>query len=246
MEDQKPNRSLTGNGEWTWTSSAWELGPSALNCFFGDEWLTTVCMNTSWKKNFEEGESPVCHVHVVVHGAFHWVTFLGIGAQSWWYISSAATYVYETDSKQVPWGKYEKDFEKRVKSVLKLLDIKRRKQVCLARLLHICRYVTVSWFPCCYIMHVCGVCCLACHLVLCISKMWMAWYFALCRRMLSMVHIYIAVVYGCKIRLSHTLLCAGWWVSVCWLRWQHCFLWPVLKHGPRSLTYVQVRGWANL
>ena len=23
------------------------------------------------KKNFEEGESLVCHVHVVVHGAFH-------------------------------------------------------------------------------------------------------------------------------------------------------------------------------
>jgi len=29
-----------------------------------------------------------------------------------------------------------------------------------------------------------------------------------------MVHIYIAVIYGCKIRLSQTLLCAGWWVSV--------------------------------
>ena len=23
------------------------------------------------KKNIEEGESPVCHVHVVVHGTFH-------------------------------------------------------------------------------------------------------------------------------------------------------------------------------
>ena len=36
------------------------------------------------KKNFEEGESPVCHVHVVVHGAFPGVTFLGTGAQNWW------------------------------------------------------------------------------------------------------------------------------------------------------------------
>ena len=44
------------------------------------------------------------------------VTFLGIGTQSWWSFSPKATYKCETDSKQVPWGKHEKDFEKRVKS----------------------------------------------------------------------------------------------------------------------------------
>ena len=25
--------------------------------------------------------------------------------------------------------------------------------------------------------------------------------------------------------------------------WQWCFIWPVLKHGPRSLTHVRVHGW---
>ena len=44
------------------------------------------------------------------------VTFLGIGLQSWWSLSPKATYECETDSKQVPWGKHEKDFEKRVNS----------------------------------------------------------------------------------------------------------------------------------
>ena len=69
--------------------------------------------------------------------------------------------------------------------------------------------VTVSWLLYCYIMHVCGACCLACHFVLCISKMWRAWYFALCRRMLfSMVRIYITAIYGCKIlTFSDIIVC---------------------------------------
>ena len=57
----------------------------------------------------------MCYVHVVVHGGYFGVTFIGTAAQRCWYISSAGRYVRETDSKQVPRGNYEKVFfEKRV------------------------------------------------------------------------------------------------------------------------------------
>ncbi len=46
-----------------------------------------------------------------------------------WYVSSKAKYRRETDSEQVPWGKDEKNFEKRVKKDLKLLRGKRWKSV---------------------------------------------------------------------------------------------------------------------
>ena len=67
-----------------------------------------------FNNKFEEGASLVCYVHVVVHGGYFGVTFLGTAAQRWWYISSAGRYVRETDSKQVPRGNYEKkEFLKR-------------------------------------------------------------------------------------------------------------------------------------
>ena len=37
-------------------------------------------------------------------------------SSKWWYVPSKANYDYETDSIEVPWGKGEKNFEKRVKS----------------------------------------------------------------------------------------------------------------------------------
>ncbi len=46
--------------------------------------MTSYGVHESCLKNIEEGDSPVCHVHVVVHGTFHGVTFLGAGAQNWW------------------------------------------------------------------------------------------------------------------------------------------------------------------
>ena len=43
------------------------------------------------------------------------VELFGIAALSWWWTPSKAKYDQETDSEQVPWGKDEKNFEKRVK-----------------------------------------------------------------------------------------------------------------------------------
>ena len=50
-----------------------------------------------------------------------------IAAQNGWYIPSKAKYWRETDSEQVPWGKDEKNFEKRVQQYVKLLEGKRLK-----------------------------------------------------------------------------------------------------------------------
>jgi hypothetical protein len=52
---------------------------------------------------------------------FHRVGLLESATQSGWYTSSKAKYWHETDSEQVPWGKDEKTFEKRVKECVKPL-----------------------------------------------------------------------------------------------------------------------------
>jgi len=93
---------------------------------------------------FEEGASLVCYVHVVVHGGYFGVTFLGTAAQRWWYISSASRYVRETDSKQVPRGNYEKGFfEKRVLSC-EIAGKNRMQEICISRIvsfLQVCKSV---------------------------------------------------------------------------------------------------------
>ena len=43
------------------------------------------------------------------------VELFGNATRSGWWTPSKAKYVQETDSEQVPWGKDEKNFEKRVK-----------------------------------------------------------------------------------------------------------------------------------
>ena len=75
--------------------------------------------------------SPPCTVCI------YRVTFLGIGTQSEWYISFKIQYSFETDSTQVPWGKNEKDFEKRVKSTWNRWRGSEWDQYSLARLLHL-------------------------------------------------------------------------------------------------------------
>jgi hypothetical protein len=65
------------------------------------------------------------------HNTMHFprVGLFGIAALIRWYIPSKAKYWRETDSIQVPWGKDEKNFEKRVKQYVKLLKGKRLKSV---------------------------------------------------------------------------------------------------------------------
>ena len=153
------------------------IGAISLELFFGDEWLTTVCMKTSWKIISRKVKVLCVMCMLLCTVLFIESRSLGLERKAGGRFHLQLHMYTRPIANKYREGNMKKDFEKRVKSVLKLLDIKRRKPVCLARLLHICRYVTVSWFPCWYIMHVCGVCCLACHLVLCISKMWMAWFF---------------------------------------------------------------------
>ncbi len=49
-----------------------------------------------------------------------------------------------------------------------------------------------------------------------------------------------------------TMFCCVWWVWLCWevavstRCWRNGFQLPVLKHGPRSLTYMRVFGWKTL
>jgi hypothetical protein len=66
----------------------------------------------------------VCHVQV------HIITSLGIGAHNCRYISAAATYVFKSDSKQLPWSIMKRMFGKDiVQQCLELLDRKRVKQM---------------------------------------------------------------------------------------------------------------------
>jgi hypothetical protein len=50
----------------------------------------------------KKGECLACHALVLVNGYVHRVTSLVIGAHNSEYISSAATYVCENDSEQLP------------------------------------------------------------------------------------------------------------------------------------------------
>ena len=82
---------------------------------------------------------------------FQRVGLFGIAALIWWQISSKAKYWRETDSEQVPWGKGEKNFEKRVKKCLKLLKGKRWKPTLRALIFCFCVcHIIRSWvYPNC-------------------------------------------------------------------------------------------------
>ena len=59
-----------------------------------------------------EGDNPVIMMYPFKNSG---VELFGNATQSGWWTPSKAKYVQETDSEQVPWGKDEKNFEKRVK-----------------------------------------------------------------------------------------------------------------------------------
>ena len=65
------------------------------------------------------------------------ITLLGTGVQSEWWISCKREHVIETDSKQVPWGKCEKYFEKRIKRACTCWMESRQDFKCLERLLRV-------------------------------------------------------------------------------------------------------------
>lgn len=163
----------------------------------------------------------MCHVQV------HIITSLGIGAHNCRYISAAATYVFKSDSKQLPWSIMKRMFGKDiVQQCLELLDRKRVKQMRVGKVyapyVHIWDNVMSSSKP-----FMCVWCFLYCA--------WGGGGVPLC---LS----FMAIIYISWIWPLHTLLCVWCLVSVKCARWQ---LRVALKFGPNIITYVQVRGWTH-
>ena len=135
---------------------------------------------------------------------------------------SKAKYWRETDSEQVPWGKDEKNFGKRVKQYVKLLKGKRLKSVALA-----------GNQP----LLLLGV----------LSGWWVSINFDRWIKALGMWHLRM-----CYSPWSHTAFGieelstpqgSGFYHVMCLGCWHNGFNRPVLKHGPRSLTCMRVFGW---
>ncbi|CAF2086560.1 unnamed protein product [Brassica napus] len=78
-----------------------------------------------WKGAPERVRAPSCPDPVAPRGAVYESGCLGMQPQSGGKFRPKAKYGRETDSEQVPRGKDEKDFEKRVKECLKLSGGKR-------------------------------------------------------------------------------------------------------------------------
>ena len=154
------------------------------------------------------------------------VTSLGSGAQSGRWTSPEAQYVFETDGEQVLWRKDAKVFEKRVKSAWNCWKGSELDQFCLVRLV---RGAGIH-------VSVCVVACVDCEnqftcelnflrrshsLSVCVLRIW-------------------GFTNGLRSNANwsdSSLLLFDSWRSflTTWVR-------PVLKHGPRGLTCVQVFG----
>ena len=118
-----------------------------------------------------------------------------------------------TDSEQVPWGKDEKNFGKRVKQYVKLLVGKRLKSVMSSWIQpYFCLVYFLDGRPAC---------------ILTIGKRhWK------CDSFRCVIVLCCILWLGCNIQ--HALWC---------LCWRNGFKRPVLKHGPRSLPCMQVFEW---
>ena len=114
---RETNQDSPSNGEWSGNSSS-------LKPVF--HWGHRI---VAYREVIQEGQWPKC-LGTGCHGGweprlwllsysfvilFQRVGLLESAALSGWYTSSKAKYWHETDSEQVPWGKDEKNFEKRVK-----------------------------------------------------------------------------------------------------------------------------------
>ena len=153
----------------------------------------------------------------------------------------------ETDSKQVPWGKDEKDFEKRVKSVWTRWKESGWKQLCIVRLslAMVMPYSTNANVAMGFDSDACGASCFVCHYMLesgdnswdMVDRLWLFKCLLQCS------------LFNRKFNTRLCWLTPGRAQHMCAVSWEcvttwHCKLWlncsirPVLKHGPRSLTHV--------
>ena len=145
----------------------------------------------------------------------HWVAFLWTGTQNSWYISYAATYMC---AKLIANTYSEGNMKRTLKRRLKVFEIAGNEadetsvpwQDCLCASLWQCPELF-----CYYTVHLCVVCCLARHLVLCMSNLWKAWFFVLCKGMLANGLNHSAIIYCSRICPPQMSLCLV--VGVCQL-----------------------------
>ena len=97
----------------------------------------------------------------------------------WWQIPCKGKYIIETDSKQVPWGRYENDFEKRIK----------RAWNCWAESKQTC----AEWWDCC--IPSCRLCVEVCAMVLALNTSFATWnhyscaWMKICFRAMQCMHM---------------------------------------------------------
>lgn len=129
---KETNKDSPSNGEWSGKSSSWKS--ECLTTFSNCSLKMCVSMFREYK-SLETGHQRGWEFRIELYSpklrttSIQRVELFEIAALSGWYVSSKAKYWWETDSEQVPWGKDEKNFEKRVKKYLKLLKGKRWKSV---------------------------------------------------------------------------------------------------------------------
>lgn len=112
---KETNRDSLSNGEWTGKSSnlnrlvskcgVWDL---VCNLWYKLCKLAGMQHRRGWQSRYIGSATS--------NGLVSGVELFVNATQRWRYASPKAKYQYESDSEQVPWGKVEKHFEKRVKS----------------------------------------------------------------------------------------------------------------------------------
>ena len=144
-----------------------------------------------------------------------------------------------TDSKQVQWGNCEHDFDKKVQQCLEYLECKQQKLQWSVRLQWVAFVVVIG---CCsariqwYWVYIVFLTMIAEANMVC-QNIWSG----------GIMHACISMFLNQACNLVHTSM-RHWliWETMCHeacpLK-QLCVFGPVLKHGPRSLTHVQVHGW---
>lgn len=112
MED-KIKTEFPSNGEWV-GRCLWSESELIFEILRFHVRVLDFGVSVIWK-DMIKGEDPPKHANLPRSFSFQQVAVPGMGLQSMWYISYETLYFPRPDSEQVPWGKGEKHFVKRVK-----------------------------------------------------------------------------------------------------------------------------------
>ena len=113
--------------------------------------------------------------------------------------------------------------------------------------------IDLTWWDCCahcgiYVLHV-GAMVLSLIVSFISANHYPCAWMVICLRVLECMCLqWFAIWYMCLVELAYSMcqwesLLPGVLQALTHYCWQNVSAWPVLKHGPRSLTDVQVRGW---